>query len=117
MAKNIYDGSADINGRPERVSEREINKQLGLKGHQLANLPLCKSILDEYAETYPESWARKVIWAYRKLSKEALVFYWSDIRKLSGVKKKDFTLFKQFLSKHAAPEEVSDIIGLIETSA
>lgn len=65
--RSIYDGTASLSGRPERVSEKLIYRELDLLGYQLENLPRCKAIFEKYAESYPENWARKVVWAYRKL--------------------------------------------------
>ncbi len=100
IARGIYDGTVNENGRPERVSERIVYREINLLGHQLENLPRCKAIFEKYTESYPESWARKIIWAYQKLKESEGPFYWSDIRKLSGVKKKNFNLTIPYLRKH-----------------
>ena len=92
VAQGIYDGSADASGRPERVSERMVYKEMNLKRHQLENMPRCRAVFEKYAESYPESWARKVVWAYRKLKEEGVLFSWSDIRRLTGMKKGIFRL-------------------------
>ncbi len=69
IARSVYDGTANENERPERVSERLVYREMKLLGHQLENLPRCKAIFEKYTESYPESWARKIIWAYQKLKK------------------------------------------------
>lgn len=87
FAKAVYEGTASENGRPERVSEKLVYRQFQLEEHRLEKLPQCRSVLEKYSETYPECWARKIVWAYNKLKSENKPFYWSDIRRLSGVKK------------------------------
>ena len=67
VVQGVYDGTANENGRSERVSERLVYREMGLLGHQLENMPRCKAIFERYTEPYPESWARKVIWAYLKI--------------------------------------------------
>ena len=67
VVKAVYDGTANENGRPERISEKLVYREMNLLGHQLKNMPRCKAIFEKYTESYPESWARKIIWAYRKL--------------------------------------------------
>lgn len=84
VVKAVYDGTVSENGRPERVSEKLVYREMNLLGHQLENMPRCKAIFEKYTESYPESWARKIIWAYQKLEKEGKHFYWSDIRRISG---------------------------------
>ena len=113
IARGIHDGTANENGRPERVSERLVYRELNLLGHQLENLPRCKAIFEKYTEPYPESWARKIIWAYQKLKEAGEPFYWSDIRKLSGVKKKNFHLTIPYLQRHTDTETSNQIITLV----
>lgn len=113
LVNEIYTGTADENGRPERISEKMIYRKMGLLSHQLENMPQCRAIFEHYTESYPESWARKVIWAYQELKKQGKTFYWSDIRKLSGVKKKNFQSFLPYLTKHTDSVTAERIIELI----
>ena len=99
FAKSVYDGLANENGRPERVSARMVYRELGLLGHQLEKMPKCRAIFEHYTESYPESWARKLAWAYRKLEETGRPFYWSDIRELSGVKKRSMPVVMPYLEK------------------
>ncbi|MDE7185049.1 MAG: TniQ family protein [Lachnospiraceae bacterium] len=112
FVKGVYDGTANENGRPERVSERLVYREMNLQGHQLENMPKCKAIFERYTESYPESWARKIIWAYQKLKEEGELFYWSDIRKLSGVKKKNIQLVIPYLMKHTDASMANQIMEL-----
>lgn len=114
FAKSVYDGSANENGRPERISEKLVYREMGLLGHQLENMPKCKAIFERYTESYPESWARKIIWAYHRLEKEGVPFYWSDIRRISGVKKKNFRSIVPDLMKHTNADTAGQIIALAE---
>ena len=116
VVQGVYDGTANENGRPERVSERLVYRAMGLLGHQLENMPKCKTIFEQYTESYPESWARKIIWAYQTLMVQGKPFYWSDIRKISGVKKKNFQSTIPYLAKHADTDTVNQIISLVTTN-
>ena len=113
FAKGVYDGTGNENGRPERVSERLVYREMGLLGHQLENMPRCKAIMERYAESYPESWARKIVWAYQKLEQEGRPFYWTDIRKIAGVKKKNMQVVIPYLKKYTDVETVEGIMELI----
>ena len=86
---------------------------MGLLGHQLENMPGCKAVMERYAESYPESWARKIVWAYRKLEEEGKTFYWTDIRRISGVKKKNIQLVIPYLRKYTDDVIVKRIMKLI----
>lgn len=111
----VYDGTANENGRPERVSERLVYREMGLLGHQLENMPRCKAIFERYTEPYPESWARKIIWAYQKLKGQGKPFYWSDIRTISGVKKKNLPLTIPYLIKHTDDDTANQIMAMVTT--
>lgn len=113
FAKGVYDGSGNENGRPERVSEKLVYREMGLQGHQLENMPGCKAIMERYTESYPESWARKIVWAYQKLEEEGKPFYWTDIRKIAGVKKKNMQLVIPYLRKYTDDAMVSKITELV----
>lgn len=114
LARLVYDGSASDIGRPERVTERLVYRELGLRGHQLENMPRCRAVLAEYAESYADCWARKIVWAYEKLTNEGVPFYWSDIRRLTGIKKNRFHEIIPYLIKYAEIESVERIIALTE---
>lgn len=111
--RGIYDGTANENGRPERVSERRVYREMNLLGHQLENMPKCRAVFEKYMETYAESWARKIIWAYRKLTEIGEPFYWSDIRRISGVKKANIGSVIPYLKKHTDADSAVRIISLI----
>ena len=113
FAKGVYDGTANENGRPERVSEKLVYREMGLLGHQLENMPRCRAIFERYTESYPESWSRKIIWAYQTLMDQGKPFYWSDIRKISGVKKKNFQPIVPYLLKHTDVDTANQIIALV----
>ena len=112
IVKEVYYGTANENGKPECVTEKLVYRKMGLAGQRLENMPRCKAIFERYTESYPESWARKIIWAYQKLKEEGKPFYWTDIRKISGVKKKNFQSMVPYLMKHTDVETVRQIMTL-----
>lgn len=112
VVKGIYYGTANESGRPERVSERLVYREMNLQGHQLENMPQCKAIFEKYTESYPETWARRIIWAYKKLEEEGEPFCWTDIRKISGVKKKNLQEVVPCLTRYVNENMVRQIIDL-----
>lgn len=113
VVRDVYDGNASENGRPERVSEKLVYREMNLLGHQLENMPRCKAIFEKYTESYPESWARKIVWAYQKLEEEGKPFCWTDIRRISGVKKKNMQEVVPCLMKYTDAKLFERIMELI----
>lgn len=115
VAADIYSGAADSLGKPEKVTEKLICKILGIKAHRLENMPKSRAVLDKYSESYPESWARKLVWAYEWLeNNEEDVFYWKHLRKLTGVKKARFDEVIPYLKKYADEDEVKSIVAIVK---
>lgn len=117
IAHSIYTGTFSETGRPERVSERIIYRELDLPAHRLENLPKCKAIFEKYTESYPENWARRIIWAFHKLKsdKQDMPLYWSDIRQISGVKKNNLDSVIPFIYKHTDLKTAEGIITICNT--
>lgn len=113
VARSIYDGTASETGRPERVSEKLIYREMGFPGHRLENLPLCKAVFDKYSESYEENWARRIVWGYNKLKANNEPFYWSDIRKITGVKKNKVNAIMPYLKKHTDCKTLKEIEKMI----
>ena len=77
-------------------------REFGLDKHRLKNMPKCREILEKYSESYEEFWARRIVWAYSKLKEERKdrPLYWTDIRQMSGVKKKNIETVIPFIEKY-----------------
>lgn len=112
---DIYYGHANKRGKPGKVMETVICKKLNIMLHQLKNMPQCKSILDKYSETYPELWARRLIWAYNLLEKEMGEghFYWGELKTLSGVVKANFDKIFPYLIIHTDEDTTEKIVKVI----
>ena len=116
FAKSIYGGTENDIGWPERVSKRIIYQKFDLSDYRLSKLPRCRAIFNKYYESYEENWARRIVWAYNKLKSERKnqTFYWSDIRLLSGVKKKNFDSVITLIKKHTDNETFNAILKIIK---
>ena len=116
VAREIYNVSASDTGRPERVSERLIYRELELPSHRLENLPKCRAVFERYTESYEGNWARRIVWAYHKLKTERKdkPFYWSDIRALSGVKKSNIEKVIPLIWKYTDKSTAKNIIQIIK---
>lgn len=116
FVNDIYNGTVNEIGRPEKVSERAIYRELELSKYRLESMPKCQAIFEKYIESYPEHYARRILWAYQKLKedKKERSFYWSDIRKLAGVKKKNFKAAIPYLEKYIDEATKKEIIDLVK---
>lgn len=115
VAYDIYHGNINDTGRPERVSERLIYKYAGLANHRLENMPKCRVILSRYKESYAQNWARRLVWAYRKVKADKVdkPVFWCDIRELSGVKKKNADVVIPLLGQYADKTTADAIKSLL----
>ena len=108
VAKSIYYGDKN-DGKIGFVSIKKVCQELDIPFSRLGQMPRCQMVLNKYMETYEEYWARKIIWAYTYLKEErpGKDIFWSDVRKLSGVKKTNFDRVIPPLKKYG---EVANII-------
>jgi len=115
-AYDIYHGDINDTGRPEMISERLIYKYTGIPNHRFENMPKCRGILDRYKESYAQNWARRLIWAYKKVKADNVdkPVFWCDIRELSGVKKKNADVITPFLEQYTDKTTADAIKSLIE---
>jgi len=116
FAKDIYSSVLNVNNRPNRVSKRLVFREFQLDEYRLKTMPECKEILKRYSESYEENWARRIIWAYNKVkaTQEYSSFHWSDIRLLSGVKKKNMEKVIPYIMKHTDKSTYDLILQIIE---
>ena len=114
-ARDIYQGNLDGMGRPGRVTERLLCRAVGISPHRLGNMPKCRGVLEKYEESYEENWARRLAWAYGKLKveKEGKV-YWSDLRRVSGVKRERAGKALPYLKGHAGRGMGEEITALVQ---
>lgn len=112
----VYNGYSSNNGRPERVSERMIYEFLNVTAYGFKNMPKCMKVYEKYAESYEQSWVRKIAWAHEKLKQERgeQPIYWTDLRKLSGVKKKSLERVMRNLDERKEKGMVAKLLSGLE---
>ena len=107
FAIEIYNG-IDSDGRPERITLKRVCREFEINEETFKKLHRCQKIIKKYAETQDEFWAREIVWAYKKLKEKGQLFYWSDIRKLTGIKKCNLDRVIPYLKEY--PEIVAFLI-------
>lgn len=114
FAFDVYNGLNNDLQKPGRVSEKMICRELNINRYNFQNMHKCNNILNKYYETYPEFWARKLIWAYNKLENEqGNNFILKDLINLSGVVKTNYEKIYPYLRKHTDMETVKKITNII----
>lgn len=113
--RNTYLGKNNQNGKPGFISEKMVCKKLKVSPNGLKKMPMCYSVYSRYKESYEENWARRIIWAYKKLlqEKETNKIYSCDIRKLSGVKEINYVKTYKYWSKYANNKEINFLKSIL----
>ena len=57
--------------------------------------------------------ARRIVWGYKKLKANNAPFYWSDIRRIIGVKKKNIEKVIPYIRKYTNKKTAETIINLV----
>lgn len=112
--KAIYTGTGNQSGRPERVSEKEVCRFLGVTLDGFKNLHRCQKVWQQYKESYDESNARKIVWGYKTLQSGSpdKKLYFFDLRRLTGVKKQRFPPF-ELVEKYSNKTIANEIFSLL----
>lgn len=112
--KAIYTGGIHESGRPERVSEKEVCRFLGVTLDGFKNLHRCQKVWQRYKESYDESNARKIVWGYKTLQSGSpdKKLYFFDLRRLTGVKKQRFPPF-ELVEKYSNKTIANEIFSLL----
>lgn len=112
---NTYLGKDSQNGRPGFISEKMVCKRLNVSPSGLKKMSMCYSVYSRYKESYEENWARRIIWAYKKLLQEKGTdkICSCDIRKLSGVKEVNYVKTYKYWSKYANNKEINFLKSIL----
>lgn len=100
FAHDIYNG-INTDGRPEKVSLKRVCREIGVNEESFQKLPKCQNIFKKYSETQEEYWAREIVWAYKHLIEKGKPFFWSDVRKLTGIKKCNLNRIIPYFADHS----------------
>lgn len=99
--------------RPRRITVFLVQKEMGFPDKRFDKLPKCKAEILKYQETQKEYWARQAVWAYRKLLREGQSVNWTQIRRLTNMRKVDYQSCKVFLDNYGTREEVEKLKRLM----
>ena len=114
VCEEVYFGIGEAQGRPRRVTQKTVERRLGMPQKRLDYLSECQKAVHDFYETQEMYWAREVIWAYRTLQKdESRQIYMRSIINLTNMRKQNLTACIPYLNQYGTAEEVQSITALI----
>lgn len=111
--QEVYSGNG---GRPRRVAESTIARNLGLPERRFDYLPKCMKIIQKYKEDYEYYWARECVWAYKKLREEigTEAIGIGKMMKLTNLRKKNIEACVPYLELYADSDIAEAIRVLVD---
>jgi hypothetical protein len=108
--KNLIDAMNSITDmRPSKVSVGRVERLLGLKERQMQSLPMCKKYIEQHTISQEQFWALTLEWAFNKLATEAKPIHYTNIHRLTNIRKRYIESALPFLSISTA-EVVKSLI-------
>lgn len=87
--KNLIDAMNSITEvRPSKVSVGRVERLLGLKERQMQSLPMCKKYIEQHTISQEQFWALTLEWAINKLATEAKPIHYTNIHRLTNIRKR-----------------------------
>lgn len=73
--------------RPQKISMTGLCRVLGMYPYDFNYLPRCRELIKANEETYEEFFGRCITWGMDRISGSKKKLYWSDLRKVTSLKK------------------------------
>ena len=97
--KNLIDAMNSIsNNRPSKVSIGRVERLLGLKEGQIENLPMCKEYVKQNSISQQQFWALTLEWALNRLIIEGKPIHYTNLHRLTNMRKRYIESALPFLS-------------------
>lgn len=115
IAYDVYYGYTNKYNKPEKVMIKKVCEKADIQIHHIKHMTKCLNAIGKYQESYPELWARRLVWAYNILESEKGEenFYWIELQKLSGVVKANFNQIKPCLEIFTDQNTINKIIKVM----
>ena len=109
--EKVYNGNY-LNEKPHRVTVYGIEKMLGFSQKAFKNLPLCTAEIKKYEESYPEYWAREVVWYVEHMKKEHITL--TDIKLRTNIRDNQLIQCLPYLCKYTDKETANMVKRLVK---
>ena len=84
--------------RPVRITKFLVATKLSISSRSFNRLRHCANYVKQFEETQEEFWAREIIWAITKIEKEGSELYYTAVRRLLNVKRKQIAAALPFIA-------------------
>lgn len=103
----------DESSMPKKITMTGIERDAGLPEGSLRKMPKCKAEINNHSISQEQLWAKKVVWAVKKIQTEGQILNWKHIRNLTNMRNENFQECKPYLEKYANAEMAERIKGLL----
>ena len=111
----FYNGHL-TNGRPQKITVGTIEKQFDIPQKILITNKSYHNEIIKYDESYPEYWARELVWSYNKLNEDKAYISQNKITKQINIFKDQFIRAIPHISKYTDKETAEAIEALLQKS-
>ena len=111
----FYNGDL-TNGRPQKITAYTVEKQFDIPQKILISNKTYHDEIIKYDESYPEYWARELVWSYNKLKEDKEYISQNKITKQIGIRKEQPVRAIPYISKYTDKETAEAIKLLLQKS-
>lgn len=113
--QKFYNGDL-TNGRPQKITVYTVEKQFDIPQKVLINNKSYYNEIIKYEESYPEYWARELVWSYNKLKEDKAYISQNKITKQINIRKEQPVRAIPYISKYTDKETAEAIKSLLQKS-
>lgn len=103
----------DESSMPKKVTIIGIERDVGLPEGSMKKMPKCREEIKNHSIPQEQLWAKKVVWAVRKIQSRGQTLNWKHIRDLTNMRNENFQTCKPYLEMYADNEMVDGIKELL----
>lgn len=94
----------DESSMPKKVTVIGIERDVGLSESGMKKMPKCREEIKNYSIPQEQLWAKKVVWAVKKILSEGQPLNWKHIRNLTNMRNENFQVCKPYLEMYTDAE-------------
>lgn len=100
----------------KKITVGTIEKQFDIQQKILINNKSYHEIIVKYDESYPEYWARELVWSYNKLKEEKAYISQNKITKQISIRKEQLIKAIPYIYKYTDKETADTIKTILQKS-
>jgi len=95
--------------KPQKITIGTIERIIGIPKRSLRNCPLCLAEIKKYIISQEEFYAKKVVWAIKKIIADNRVVNYTNIAKITHIKKHHFMACIPYIEKYGEKNIVTQL--------